>query len=242
MRRRDGLTQIALVLALVAAYELARRLIAPDWPLAIRHARDLAAWERAIGVAWEVHVQRLFLHSRAVAVAFAALYACAHFTVTGAFFVWLYRRSRETYRRFRDGFVLATAAALVVHWRFPVAPPRLAGLGVEDVVRRFLHLDIGSPGSPALTDPVAAVPSLHAGWALGVGVGLLLYARSPAWRVFGAVYPFAVVLATIVTGNHFVVDTVAGFAVMGLGFGALQVIRVAHGGTLAAATRGGAVR
>jgi PAP2 superfamily len=240
--RRDGLAQIALVLALVAAYELARRLITPDWTLAVRHARDLLAWERGAGIAWEVPVQRFFLRSNVAVVGLGALYAGAHFVVTGVFFVWLYRRSREAYRRFRDGFLLATVAALVVQWRVPVAPPRLAGVGIEDTLRRFLHIDIGSPGSPALTDPVAALPSLHAGWAVGVGIGLLLHARSRVWRAVGAVYPLAVVLATVVTGNHFLVDTIAGFAVMGLGFGAERVLRLAQGGTLAAATRGGAVR
>jgi hypothetical protein len=65
---------------------------------------------------------------------------------------------------------------------------------------------------------VAAVPSLHAGYAVGVGIGLFLYASARWLRALGVVYPFAVILTIIVTGNHFVLDAIAGIAVMGLGF------------------------
>jgi hypothetical protein len=40
--------------------------------------------------------------------------------------VWLYWRSREGFAIFRDGFLLATAIAPVIHWRYPTAPPRRA--------------------------------------------------------------------------------------------------------------------
>lgn len=239
---RRALRQIGLVLAAVAVYELARRLIAPDWPLAEHHARDVLGWERALHLDGERSVQRAFLPLPGAMVAFGVLYLGAQFAGTGAFLVWLYRRPGDAYRRFRDALLVATALALVVQWRFPVAPPRLAGVGVEDSLLRFLHLDIGSRTAAAPTDPVAAMPSLHAGWALAVGLGLMLYARSRVWRAVGAVYPLAVVLATVVTGNHFVLDTVAGFAATALGFWLAGVIRVPRGATLATATRGGAVR
>ena len=128
-------------------------------------------------------------------------------------------RSPPAFRRLRNAFLAATAIALVVHWQFPTAPPRLAGIGLEDTLRRLSGIDIGSPGSGGLSDPVAAVPSLHAGWALGVAAGLILYARPLAWKAAGAAYPPAVVLTIIVTGNHFVFDALTGMLVMAAGFG-----------------------
>jgi membrane-associated phospholipid phosphatase len=62
------------------------------------------------------------------------------------------------------------------------------------------------------------VPSLHAAYALGVGVGLVVFGRWLAVRIAGAVYPPLVVLTTIVTGNHFFLDAIAGVAVLTLGF------------------------
>ena len=50
------------------------------------------------------------------------------------------------------------------------------------------------------------MPSLHAGFALGVGIGIVMYARPLIWKVLGVLYPVAVVLTIVVTGNHFILD------------------------------------
>jgi PAP2 superfamily len=156
-----------------------------------------------------------------------AFYLAGHFACTALFFLWLYRRSRPGFRLFRNGFLIAAAAALLVYWRFPAAPPRVAGLGLEDTLRRLSGIDIGSPGSDGLSDPVAAVPSLHAGWALGVGVGMILYARRRAAKAFGALYPVGVVLTVVVTGNHFFVDALAGMLLTALGLGLAAAVPAA---------------
>ena len=216
--RHYGLTQVAIALLAVELYELLRYALRPNWPLAVRHAHDVLRWERAAHIAWEAPLQRIFLGSPFVVRALDVFYFAGHFAVTAVFLVWLYRRSRPAYRRFRNAFLATTALAFVVQWRFPTAPPRVADVGLVDTLRRFSGLDIGSPGSGGLSDPVAAMPSLHAGWALGVGIGLVLYARNPFWKALGAVYPAAVILTTIVTGNHFLLDAVGGMAVLAAGF------------------------
>ena len=114
-------------------------------------------------------------------------YLSSHFIVTGAFFVWLYWRNREGFAIFRDGFLLATAIALVIHWRYPTAPPRLAEMGIKDTINLYSGLNIGKPHHERFSNPVAAVPSLHASWAMALGVGMILYARNfivrvGAWR------------------------------------------------------------
>ena len=137
---------------------------------------------------------------------------------------------RAGFRLFRNAFLLATAVSLLVEWRFPTAPPRLAGLGLEDTLRRFSDIDIGSPGSGGLTDPVAAMPSLHAGWALGVAAGRRSsYARSRGRAAGGrSSTRLAVVLTVLVTGNHFVLDALAGMrVVMPVGFGSPRPLRPA---------------
>ena len=69
------------------------------------------------------------------------------------------------------------------------------------------------------------MPSLHAGWALGVGIGLVVYARPLFWKLVGVFYPIAVVLTIVVTGNHFVFDALAGMLVMGSDSGSRMVPR-----------------
>jgi hypothetical protein len=216
--RRHGLSQIAIALGGVEAYELSRRLLRPDWPLADRHAREVLDWERVAHVAWEAPLQAAVLRVPGLEPALELFYFGAHFLLTATFFLWLYRRSPSGFRRFRNAFLVTTGAALVVHWRFPTAPPRLAGVGL-------VHPGLGLAG---LSNPVAAVPSLHAGWALGVGVGVVRYSRPAVWRLAGALYPAAICFTIVATGNHFVLDAVAGMAVLGAGFAAAAVLDFAQ--------------
>ena len=132
----------------------------------------------------------------------------------------------------RRGPDCSTLVTLVSMWDWAIR----AAL-VLDTLRLFSGIDIGSTHAASFYNPVAAVPSLHAAYAVGVGVGLIQFGR--AWsRAAGAIYPPTVVWTVVVTGNHFVVDAVAGAAVLGVGF----VLAHANGAILRPATRGGAVR
>src|SRR5215210_4947382 len=223
--KRDGVAQIAVVLGAVAAYEAARLAMHPNWTEAFTNARRIVSVEQVLGLAWEQSLQRAFLALPDVVPALNVFYFVGHFVITGIFFLWLYHRSRDGFRSFRDGFLVATAIAVAIHWLFPTAPPRLAGVGLEDTLLVLSGIDIGSPTSSALSNPVAAVPSLHAAYAVGVGIGLIRFARSHLARLAGVVYPPLVVLTIVVTGNHFVLDAVAGIAVLAAGFGCVRLAR-----------------
>lgn len=251
LMRRDGTRQIGVVVVAVLVYELARMAMHPNWTIAAANARRVIRVEDALTLAWEPGLQRFFLDTVPnVVQAMNVFYFVGHFVLTGVFFLWLYRRSRPAFRTFRDAFLVATAISVLVHWLYPTAPPRLVAENVVDTLWFFNGIDIGSPANDGLSNPVAAVPSLHAGYAVGVGAGLLLYARSWWGRALGAVYPLAVVLTIIVTGNHFVLDALAGILVMAVGFLAAAYAgrwlcargSCPQAGILAAATRGGAVR
>ena len=179
-QRREGLKQIAIVLAALGVYEAARSFIEPDWAAAIANAERIVELERGLSFAWEQSLQRAFLGVPELVEAMNVFYFVGHFVLTGMFFLWLYRSSSEGFRSFRNGFIAATAIAVVIHWWFPTAPPRVVGgLGIMDTLRVFWDVDIGSPHTSAFSNPVAAVPSMHAGWAVGVGVGLVRFAKQP---------------------------------------------------------------
>jgi hypothetical protein len=224
--RLDPLLQIGLVIGLAEAYRLLRRLIPTDWPQAIANAHHVLRLEQVSHFAWEKGIQDTFLRFPELVKAMNWFYLSSHFVVTGAFFIWLYWRNREGFSIFRDGFLLATAIALVIHWRYPTAPPRLAQMGVRDTIDLYSHLNIGRPHNERFSNPVAAVPSLHAGWALALGVGVQLYAKNIFLRAAGVLYPLAVLLTIVFTGNHVVFDAVAGALVMAVGFAATAPFRV----------------
>jgi PAP2 superfamily len=228
LSRLDPLLQIGLIIALAETYRVLRTLIPTDWPQAIANAQHVLRLEQATHLAWERGIQEWFLRFPELVRAMNWFYLTSHFVVTGAFFVWLYWRNREGFSIFRDGFLLATAIALLIHWRFPTAPPRLAEGEIRDTIDLYSGVNIGRPYHERFANPVAAVPSLHAGWALALGVGLISYARNPLLRSAGALYPAAVLLTIVVTGNHFVFDAIAGALVMAVGFAAIAPLR--HGG------------
>ena len=58
-------------------------------------------------------------------------------------------------------------------------------MGLNDTLLTLSGIDIGSRHSSALSNPVAAVPSLHAAYAAGVGIGLLWLARRWTWKLVG---------------------------------------------------------
>jgi hypothetical protein len=215
--RRDGLQQLGVVVGAALAYELARRLTRPNWAIADANARRIWDVERTLHVGVERNVQAALLHLPWLLRALGSFYLVGHFVLTGLFLLWLYRRSRPEFVRLRDALLLATALALVAHALFPTAPPRLAHLGFADILRRFLGVDIGSPHHAALSNPVAAVPSLHAGYAVGIAMALWR-TDSAARRALALAYPLAVVVTIVATGNHFLLDAAAGALVVAVAY------------------------
>ena len=58
---------------------------------------------------------------------------------------------------------------------------------------------------------------MHVGYTIVVGGGLARYASLPVARLAGvALFPLFVLLVIVATGNHFVLDAVAGAAVAGV--------------------------
>jgi len=218
LRRRDGLQQILIAVGGIEVYELCRHFIDPDWAAARANARRIVDLEQWAGFAYEQSIQRAFLEVPELVRAMNAFYFVGHFALTGGFFLWLYFRSRDGYRSFRNGFLVATAISLFIHWQFPTAPPRLLDAHIKDTLWVFSNIDIGSQRTSSYSNPVAAVPSLHAGWAVGVGIGIWRYVKHPAVRALAVLYPLAVILTIVVTGNHFIFDAVAGILVMAIGF------------------------
>jgi hypothetical protein len=67
-------------------------------------------------------------------------------------------------------------------------------------------------------NPVAAVPSLHFGYALIVGVVVFKLARRRWVRILGAAYPAFMLFDIVATGNHFWFDAAAGGVTVAAGW------------------------
>jgi hypothetical protein len=114
--------------------------------------------------------------------------------------------------------LISGCLGLICFALFPAAPPRfLPEFGFQDTVQqRAIFSNILLP--PGLTNTYAAMPSLHAGWNLIIGIALFRHATRWPVRLFGILMPIAMYWPIIVTGNHFILDGLVGdtFAEIGL--------------------------
>jgi membrane-associated phospholipid phosphatase len=73
-------------------------------------------------------------------------------------------------------------------------------------------------------DPYAAMPSLHVGWSVLVASALLRATSRTPLRVLAVLHPVLMALAVTATGNHYLVDSLAGAAVAALALGATGLL------------------
>ncbi|WP_083999921.1 phosphatase PAP2 family protein [Actinomadura kijaniata] len=223
-RRRRALAappvwrELLLIALFYAAYTLTRLLLVEDGTgPAFAHADQILGFERAIGLDVELGLNQLLLQVPWLARTANLFYATAHFAVTLAVVVWLYRRRPRDYRWLRASIMLATGAALVGFWLYPLAPPRfLHSEGFVDPVTALHSFGLyASDASGTLTNQYAAMPSMHAGWALWCGYVIMRLARRRWAQVVGLLYPATTVFVILSTANHYVLDAVAGIALVG---------------------------
>ena len=146
------------------------------------------------------------------------LYVALHFAGTAAALTWVHRRHPHAFPFLRTTLIVSTALALVGYVLYPAAPPRLADLGFADTVTTHTGLNLSSDLLGSLYNPIAAVPSLHFGYSLIVGVAIAQLASRRWMRIAGAAYPALMLLVIVATGNHFLFDAVAGGLVVAAGW------------------------
>jgi hypothetical protein len=136
----------------------------------------------------------------------------------------LWVRHRSAWVSYMRRYLSLNLVALVIYVVYPMAPPwmasqdgfitadidRIAGRGWYDLGEVGIHQRMS-----AVTNQVAAMPSLHAGIALFVALYGISYWRS-RWRLLLLLYPLAMGFMLVYYAEHYVVDIIAGFAVTGL--------------------------
>jgi hypothetical protein len=185
---------------------------------AIAHGRALLHVEQLLHVSPELTLTRWMARHHTLALVAATFYDNAHFVVTFGVLAWLWWRHPDAYRPLRTALVLTNVIAFAVFLLDPTAPPRLIpGSGFVDVVAQT-HA-IGSWHTGALAhdaDQYAAMPSLHLAWAWWSAVAVWRCCRWRAVRALAALYPPLVTIAVLGTGNHYLLDTLAGAATLAL--------------------------
>jgi hypothetical protein len=203
--------QVGIVLLGVVVYFGVRGFTAGQPSVATAHALDLVGAERELGLDHEQTVQQAIVgHDKLTDLA-NWIYIWGHWPVITVVLVWLALQHRESYLRLRNAMMISGGIGLVLYASYPVAPPRLAELGLVDTVTEQSHAyRVLQP--PGFVNQYAALPSLHVGWDLLVGLTVAATASSVWVRMLGRLMPLLMAWAVVATANHYVIDAIAGAA------------------------------
>jgi hypothetical protein len=216
--------EVATIIGLYGFYEVVRGQGHATLGVAREHTDGIVALERHLHLFGERTIQRAAHWVPALPTLLGIAYIALHFLGTAAFLIWLHRTHPERFPIVRNTLIGATGFALSIYLLYPVAPPRLAGLGFVDTVTHNAKVNLSSDLLGSLYNPFAAVPSLHFGYALLVGVTVGVLAKGRIARAIGWSYPVVMLLVIVATGNHFFFDAAGGALAIGIGYVAARWI------------------
>jgi hypothetical protein len=204
--------EVAVILGLYALWQLAGTLSVMKVTGALARGRHIWDLERTLHLPSELWFQRLALPHSLFVQACNIYYAVVHVPALGVFLVWLFFRHRREYPHVRNVLAMLTGASLLIQL-IPVAPPRmLQGLGFVDtalVYKQSVYTALGRGAA----DQLSAMPSVHVGWAVVIGLAAVTISRS-RWRWLVLLHPVVTVLVVVVTANHYWLDGIAELGVL----------------------------
>ena len=213
-------SQLALMMALYALWQLAGSYGSPDPAVAVARGAWWASLEQHLAMPSEAWIQGPVLGHLWVMSTADIYYSAVHVPVFLIVLGWVLFMRRADWPFVRTTVVVLTGVCLVIQY-IAVAPPRLVpGLGVVDT-GKLDHHSVYEVIAGA--NQYAAMPSVHVAWAAAVALIIVVVARSP-WRWLSLAYPLCTWWVVIVTGNHFIVDGLVAIALLAVSAGIACVI------------------
>jgi membrane-associated phospholipid phosphatase len=211
-RRPHLLGELLIVFVLLRVYDMARARAEVRQGAALQHGQAILDLERWLHIDLELATNVWVTSHQALSLTASYFYQFAHVTVTLAVLGLCWWRRPEIYRAARNALVITNVVGLTVFMLLPVAPPRL--LPGEGFVDAVALAGFGTThGGPVPADQYGALPSLHLAWAVWATVIAMRMLASSRHRRLCWLYPVLVTVGVVVTGNHYLLDAVAGTAV-----------------------------
>jgi hypothetical protein len=173
------------------------------------------AFERALGLYFEPHVQGWVGDRPALASITGLLYLWGHLPATAGALVWARLERPQRFGLARDTFVATQIVVVAGYLAAPTAPPWMLS-GRPDLDSWVHHLQ----------SPYAALPSGHVAFA--VVVAGIVGAQVRALRLVAPLYPLLVTAVVIGTGNHLWADALAGVSAAATGFALAVMTRTSR--------------
>jgi len=207
--------ELLLLAVLYVGYSAARLLASDDTALAIQHAKDVLGVERWWHIGVELSWNSFLAEHEFLSVLAGYWYASMHYIVTPLVLVLLWRHSHAHYIKMRRVLVGATTIALGAYIFYPTAPPRIMD-GYVDILATTSHWGWWGASASAprglgdLTNELAAMPSMHVGWALWCTIAIISITRILWLRISAVLYVIVTTLVVVATANHWLLDAIVG--------------------------------
>jgi hypothetical protein len=217
MRLRDRREQMWLLLDLLIVawlcwlFDAINNLAAVQQAQAVRNGNGLLELERSLRLDPERALDASLAPHHALSELVVFWYENVHILVTLLVFAWLWWRRSDALGVLRATLVIVNLIALAVFWSFPVAPPRMLSSAYVDLVARTHGLPVWQIGATALhANQLCSLPSLHIAWATWSALGVWRLSTRRWLRALACLYPLLTTYAVMATGNHYLLDAVAG--------------------------------
>ncbi|CAB4372996.1 MAG: hypothetical protein F2947_09650 [Actinobacteria bacterium] len=217
--------EILIVIVVDVVYESVRNLSAGKPDKAYENALLIIDWQRNFGIWHEQAMQNFALDYTPLIVFANYFYGSVYIAATLFTLIFLYSKFPDDYSLFRNTLAIGTLCGLIGFALFPLMPPRLlddtillqgANTGhwfgfVDTLVKYPTFWSFNDETMKTISNQFAAMPSLHCGWAFWGLIALLPRVKSRWAKTLVVLYPVVTVYVVVITGNHYVLDAVAGF-------------------------------
>ena len=217
--------EILMILGFYFVYSAIRKRNKSDPSEALHNARTIIGWEQHLRIFHEARLEHWALHAKWLVIACNYYYGSLHFVVTIGVGIVLFRKWSDDYPRWRNTLGVSTALALIGFISYPLMPPRLLGqfgltryhfVDTLDRYPTFWSFDSGAVSK--ISNQFAAMPSVHCCWALWCACVIISHVKRPVARAAAALYPVFTVTVIVLTANHYFLDAVGGFMILGIGY------------------------
>jgi hypothetical protein len=218
------LGELLVVFLLLEVYDYIKSLESVRMTSALHHGWDVFNLEQTLHINVELSANHWLVHHHSISTLLVWWYQYSHISGTMAVLTCCYLWFPQMYRSARNSLLITNVVGLTVFVLYPVMPPRLLpGTGfVDSVAEAGFGSNHGGPVEPA---QFAAMPSLHLAWALWVAIVAFAMLRGKPQRGWVFIYPALTTVAVIATGNHYVLDVVAGVSLTLVACTAFGMIR-----------------
>jgi len=210
--------EAALLVGGYLAFGLIRAAVDGGASAATHLATVVQALERKIGIAVEYPLNHAMLPHPVLVYLTGYFYRLCLLAVP-VILIWLWVRRPELYGRRRTVLVITTLIDLPLVRLFPESPPRFAQDGIIDYIATRNILGGASMAAPhSGVNLLAAMPSMHIAWTTWCAYAVWSASdrRGPrgAWPVW--LFPACTAFVVLAAGEHYVVDIVAGVALVAI--------------------------